>query len=238
MRRAVEFEVRPARLELWRAVEAQRVVSTMLLVDSSEEQLLLEDLLEESKPALPTAPRALHYLLLTPFRYAPAAYGSRFRRATDPGVFYGADAVRTACAELGYWRWRFLMDSPTLERLDPMPQTVFQAAAEGPAIDLRRRPFEAERERWTDPNDYSACQDLAARARAAGVLIIRYESVRDPAREGCSALLAPRAFARAQPLAAESWYLYVTRTRARWWQERIAGEPGAFDFDMRRWAVA
>ena len=55
--------------------------------------------------------RALDYLLFTPFRYAPPPGGSRFRGETDPGVLYCADEVRTACAELGYWRWRHLLDS-------------------------------------------------------------------------------------------------------------------------------
>ena len=79
----------------------------MVLVDTLAEQHLLEDLLERAKPPLPDETAGLHYLLATPFRYPPTDRGSRFRRPSDPGVFYGADAVRTACAELGYWRWRF-----------------------------------------------------------------------------------------------------------------------------------
>jgi hypothetical protein len=37
----------------WRGVEAQHVVSTMRLVDTVEEQDLLEQMLEGSKPDLP-----------------------------------------------------------------------------------------------------------------------------------------------------------------------------------------
>ena len=61
------------------------------------------------KPPVPAGARTLHYLLFTPFRYPPPPGGSRFRGPNDPGVFYGADEVRTACAELGYWRWRHLL---------------------------------------------------------------------------------------------------------------------------------
>ena len=93
---------------LWRAVEAQHVVSTMALVDSIEEQHVLERLLDETKPSIPAAAAHLHWLLFTPFRYPPPPGGSRFRGPNDPGVFYGADEIRTACAELGYWRWRHL----------------------------------------------------------------------------------------------------------------------------------
>mgnify|MGYP001275827799 CR=1 FL=1 len=165
-----EFDPSPEALLLWRAVEAQHVVATMALVDTLEEQAQLERLIEESKPPLPAGATGLHYLLFTPFRYPPPGSGSRFRRPGDPGVFYGAEAVRTACAEVGYWRWRFLRDSPGLERIDPKPQTVFRAAVASPAIDLRKPPYLRRRRQWTDPNDYQACQALAARVDAAGPL--------------------------------------------------------------------
>src|SRR5689334_19052247 len=92
--------------DAWRAVEAQHVVSTMALCDTLDEQTLLEELVDEGKPRRPAAAARLHYLLATPFRYRPTRHGSRFRGPNDPGVYYAADEVRTACAELGYWRWR------------------------------------------------------------------------------------------------------------------------------------
>ena len=90
-------------LDLWRAVEAQHRVSTMVLVDTLDEQALLEHILDDSKPGLEAAAqRELHYLLFTPFRYPPLPRGSRFRAPGEPGVFYGADAVRTVTS-LGAW---------------------------------------------------------------------------------------------------------------------------------------
>ena len=41
----------------------------MSLVDTLEEQALLEEVLDDSKPAVPEDCRNLHYLLFTPFRY-------------------------------------------------------------------------------------------------------------------------------------------------------------------------
>ena len=46
----------------WRGVEAQHVVSTMRLVDTPDEQDLLETLLEGSKPAMPSTKQPKHYL--------------------------------------------------------------------------------------------------------------------------------------------------------------------------------
>lgn len=232
---AAEFDTRPARLELWRAVEAQHVASTMMLVDTREEQLLLERLLEQAKPAVPDSAAGLHYLLFTPFRYPPTAYGSRFRRRGDPGVFYGAEEVRTACAELGYWRWRFLIDSSDLDRITPAPQTVFKVAVRGDAIDLRQPPLARQQGQWTHPTDYAACQALAATAREAGVALIRYQSVRDPEAGGAAAVLDPAGFEPPEPLALETWYLGITRERIWWVRERFRGEDLGFEFEMSRW---
>ena len=78
--RAVESEAAPCRIEPWRAVEAQHVASTRRLVDSNEEQAILERLLDESKPAVLASTAGLDYLLATPFRYPPSwPGGSRFR---------------------------------------------------------------------------------------------------------------------------------------------------------------
>ena len=169
----VRSEAKRLAADVWRAVEAQHVVSTMALCDTLDEQRLLEELIDEAKPRRPDAAAKLHYLLSTPFRYRPPRHGSRFRGPNDPGVYYAADEVRTACAELGYWRWRHLADSPGLDAMPMKPQTVFRARLAASAIDLRRAPFAAERMRWTDPDDYAACQALARHRQHPRLLLER-----------------------------------------------------------------
>lgn len=207
------------------------MVATRALVDTLTEQEALEALLEGSKPPVPPDAARLDYLLYTPFRYPPPHQGSRFRGLHEPGVWYGADAVRTGCAELGYWRWRFLTASHGLERLDGVPHTVFQALARGATIDLRTGPFDVDRGDWTDSDDYAACQSLARSARAGGVAIIRYESVRDPAHGGCGAVLTPAAFSRGRVRRRQTWFLSVDRARASWVRAQPhAGEAYEFTF--------
>jgi len=214
---AVASRLANCRLPLWRAVEAQHVVATRALVDSLAEQELLEALLEQTKPPPPAGTAGLDYLLYTPFRYPPQHYGSRFRRYTDPGVWYGADVVRTSCAELGYWRWRFVIDSRGLDRLDGVPHTLFQATARGRGIDLRTEPFVRDQVAWCDANDYRSCQALAHSARAAAAQLIRYQSVRDPQHGGCAAVLDARAFTGTGGVhRRQSWFLTVDRQRASW----------------------
>jgi hypothetical protein len=222
------------RVDLWRAVEAQHRVATMALVDTLAEQALLEQILDDSKPALDTQRQSLHYLLFTPFRYPPLPNGSRFRGGLEPGVFYGAEAVRTACAELGYWRWRLLVESPQLQSIPPVQQTVFKTSIRGATIDLRLPPLSRRRKQWTDPNDYTACQELARKARAEGVEVIRYQSVRDPQAGGCAALLNQTVFTNKLPVESQSWTLAVFRHRVFWSRDSIF-DIESFEFDADKW---
>jgi hypothetical protein len=198
-------------------VEAQHTASTMKIVDNADEQNLLESLLEGSKPAQPDSTKGLDYLLATPFRYFPLRSGSRFRAVTDPGVFYGAESVRTASAELGYWRWKFLKDSVDLDKLQPVAHTAFSADIKTQVIDLRQPPFTAQATSWSHANDYAATQALAKVARTAQVGGIQYTSVRDPNPAWCLALLTPHGFAKPKPNnLMQTWWLAVHQDGVTW----------------------
>jgi hypothetical protein len=228
---ALSSEARPWQASVWRMVEAQHIAATMKLVDSPAEQDLLESLLEGSKPPSPGNTATLDYLLAAPFRYSPLRGGSRFRGATDPGVFYGADTVLTACAELGYWRWRFLLDAPALERLEPVAHTAFRTRIATTAIDLRQPPLARDAAAWTHPTDYTATQALARQAREAAIGAILYTSVRAPTAAWCAAILTPDAFARPHrnsPPRPGGWPSGETKssgggTRNRWFSMQRAG---------------
>lgn len=198
----------------WRVVEAQHRASTLRLVDTLDEQRVLEDLLEASKPPLPPEAAHLHYLLATPFRYpAPPPAGSRFRGIGDAGVWYGAQHVHTALAEVAYWRLRFLADSPATPDWPAVAHTALRASVAGRAIVLADRLFADGQNRWEDPVSYVDTQKLARSAREAGIALIRYRSVRDPAHRDCIAVLTPTAFRQATPLEQHTWLLKVTRER-------------------------
>lgn len=210
-------EARPWVGSVWRMVEAQHTASTMKIVDTDEEQSLLEFLLEGSKPVQSAATKGLDYLLSTPFRYYPLRSGSRFRAITDPGVFYGAESVRTAGAELGFWRWKFLKDALDLDKLQPIAHTAFSAEVKTKVIDLRLPPFNAKAASWMHPTDYSATQAMAQAARVAQVGAIQYTSVRAPQPAWCLALLTPQGFAKPKPNPLmQTWWLVVHQDGVTW----------------------
>lgn len=211
---ALSSEAQDLSGRFWRLVEAQHQVSTMKLVETIEEQALLEELLEETKPAFPPECAGLDYLLATPFRYgAVYPHGSRFRRAGRTlGVFYAAAGVETALAEMAFYRLLFFSESPDT----PMPAnaaeyTAFAAAiATERAIDLTQPPLDRDRARWEDRTDYATCQALADTAREAEVEAILYRSVRDPSGGLNIALLTAKGFAVREPVERQSWRMRLS----------------------------
>lgn len=224
--------VRSRGAALWRGVEAQHVVATMRLADGLEEQRVLEELLETSKPPLPAEARGRHYLIFTPFRYR-SPVPSRFRRAADPGVWYGAEEVRTACAEVAYWKWRFLMDSDALagEALHT-EHTFFRARVRGGCADLTAAPWKAAARFWGHATDYSACQDLADEARRRGLAWLRYASERVTGGM-CGAVLRADALTLAEPPGQQTWASKTTRAGV--YLQR-AGYAQRYEFSAAQWA--
>jgi hypothetical protein len=201
-------------------VEAQHVASTMKLVDTAAEQNMLEALLDHSKPAYPNTAAKLDYLLATPFRYPTRKGGSRFRGANDPGVFYGAESVATAAAELGYWRWRFLLDAPALTHIEPVAHTAFQVALKAQAVDLRKHPFNADAS-WVHKSDYGPTQAFAQLVREVALGCIVYQSVRNPDAAWCVAVLKPESFAEPKPRPdTQTWWLAVGQQEVIWRRDR------------------
>ena len=206
-------DLKPYAATVRRLVEAQHRISTNRLAASAGDQALLEQLVEEVKPPLPSAARKLHYLLATPFRYGYAK-PSRFRRAGErPGIFYASEHVRTAIAETAYWRLHFFSRSPGFA---PPTAVVEHSAFTIPVdasrvLDLTAAPLARDGAAWTDPDNYAACQRLAAKARAIASQAIRYESARDPQRGANLALFDPAAFAATAPKIRQTWHFRFER---------------------------
>jgi RES domain len=199
----------------WRGVEAQHVVSTMRLVDLPQEQDLLEQLLETSKPPLPPVDQPRHYLLVTPFRYSPA-HPSRFRPAHARGQWYGAEALVAACAEVAYWRHRFLLDSAGLVNEVLLTEhTFFQAQIHGRALDLMAEPWVACRSLWVDPQRYETTHAVARAAQERALQWLAYESARAPG-ERCAVVFDPQALSEPPgglDRTRQTWHCKATRSR-------------------------
>lgn len=210
---AGDSERRPLRLSPWRVVESQHQVSTRKLVDTREEQELLEELIDGAKPRDVTQGR-LHYLLATPFRYPPLRHGSRFGTRQDRGIWYGSEVLRTAFAEVAYYRLVFLEGSRgDLGELATQLTAFTVRVRSAVAIDLTVAPFDAFRGAIADPSTYGDTQRLGADMRVAGVELFRYPSARDALGGNNVGVLAPVAFGVAKPRSLETWHCAATASR-------------------------
>lgn len=226
--------------EPWRVVEAQHRISTRKLVDSDAEQVLLERLLDNVKPPVPTEPGldGLHYLLSTPFRYPPLRHGSRFGARTERSLFYGSEDLRTAFAEVAYYRLLFL--SHTAADLSPLQVelTAFRVnVASGRAIDLTASPFNAFGSSLGSRSSYRVTQALGRDMRAAGVELFRYESARDRDHGVNVGIFTPSVFQAQRPRALQTWLCVATTqavelSRKTYFQRGVHHFPRA-DFTVR-----
>lgn len=210
---AGDSEIRALRLEPWRAIESQHQVSTRRLVDTDAEQRLLEEMIEAAKPP-ERASRRLHYLLFTPFRYPPLRHGSRFARRTERGLWYGSETMRTAFAEVAYYRLLFLEGTSADLGLVETELTAFHCDVRTDrGVDLTVPPFAAHESVLRSPASYGETQALGEAMRGAGVEAFRYRSARD-VRGGINvAVITPAAFGRRQPRGFESWHCTASRER-------------------------
>ncbi|MBI5450856.1 MAG: RES family NAD+ phosphorylase [Gammaproteobacteria bacterium] len=208
------FTPRTLQGELIRIVESQEQVATTALVDDLQEQDLLEQMLEYSKPPRRPATESLHYLLATPFRYPPLPHGSRLGSRFEPGLLYGSQQTHGVLAEAGYYRLVFWagMQVPPPSGTLVTEHTVFGAryhSAQGAA--LQHPPFAAYEKTLTDPADYAATQQLGSALRSAGIEAIEYLSARTVERTINVGLLSPAALASPRPTFQQHW---LCRTRA------------------------
>jgi len=166
----------------FRIVESQEKVATNELVDSLEEQALLEEMLDTTKPAIPEATQDLSYLLFTPFRYPPLQYGSRFGRRFEPSLFYGARSIETALAETAYYRLHFWFDmrEPPPAKKISTQHTAFTAEIKTKhGLQLQNPPFAEHEPSLINKSSYAATQKLGSSMRENGIQAFEYFSARD-----------------------------------------------------------
>lgn len=226
-----EQAIAPLRGKLVRLVESQEQVATLQLVDTLEEQALLEELIETSKPRLPPSTETLHYLLKTPFRYPPLRWGSRFGRRHEPSLFYAALRLETAMAEAAYYRfvlWEGMASPPPSGRI-LSEHASFEARFQVQrGIRLQAPPFDSYAERLQDPRDYRLTQALGSAMRAAAVEAFEYRSARCPEAGLNAALFVPSAFVDKRPRNLMPWLCETTADYVAFKHAQVPGAPRLF----------
>ena len=135
-------------------------------------------------------------LIMAPFTHLNPE-GSRFSDGSY-GVYYAADSLETAVAEVSHHRARFL--ARTAEPEIDVDLRWVQAELRQAVHDIRRPvPGDIDFSSLHDPDHYGASQWLGRALREQASLALAYNSVRRAGGQ-CVAVFVPRALARARPV--------------------------------------
>jgi hypothetical protein len=214
-----------------RSVESQSKVATLDLVDTLEEQRILEEMIEETKG--PALPQGIHYLISTPLcRYPPLLYGSRYGARSQSGIFYGSEHVETAMAETAFYKLRFVADSDGLTELPPMAMMTFTFEYRTRhAHDTTSGEYDARRADINASSDYTHTQAIGDKAREAAVDLIRFRSVRDP-KGGANLAVFDLEALGPQPLDMTYWQLKIRENRVDILERDRSIDPGRYTFSV------
>ncbi|MEO5587984.1 MAG: RES family NAD+ phosphorylase [Gemmatimonadaceae bacterium] len=212
------------------------MVSTRKLVDSDDEQVLLEELIDSVKPTDITNGR-IHYLLFTPFRYPPLSLGSRFGTVHERGIWYGAIEVRTAFAEVAYYRLLFLAGTSAPLGTISTALTLFSAGVRTQhGIDLTQPPFDAYQQSISSKTKYHQSQALGAAMRAERIEAAVFSSARDADGGRCIAVFAHAVFGRSRPRSFATWHCAASTERVDFSQSDYFVRQ-RFTFDREQFLV-
>lgn len=220
----------------WRVVETQETAATMAITRSASEQSRLEELLDLSKPKIPADCTGLSYLLMTPFRYPPLRYGSRFGSTWERGIFYGACELQTAFAEAAVYFWLFQQGLATLGPLENIrdQRTAFSVKLSSQkALDLQTTDFAAARAKISQADSWDYTQQLGKQLRELGAEFILYPSSRFAGGNNI-AVFSPAAFAEKEPCQQQLWHVRLTTESCVFIR---AGISEGFEFYRRDFSV-
>jgi hypothetical protein len=198
----------------WRVIEGQHFTSTRKLVDSLEEQKILEEMIDSVKPKLDPQIEKLHYLLSTPFRHPPLRNGSRFGTRLERSIFYASEEPETAFSETAYYRLFFLNAMEGDPGLVTLDHTLFQAKAHADHfVDLTQDPFIPFQSIISSPSSYETTQKLGLLMREHQIDAFLFRSARDPNHGNNIGIFNPTCFTLNKPTYYESWKSFSTKQK-------------------------
>jgi hypothetical protein len=226
--------------KLHRVVEGQSYISTRKLVDTDDEQKLLESMIEDSKPLAPTrhSKGELHWLLFTPFRYLPLKGGGRFHQQHEQSIFYASEELETAMAEVAYRRFLFLLDTKAELKNQHVPHTSFTVEVKtNKAAYLDDAPFNEHRTKISNPESYKYSQALGTEMRENEIEAFRFYSARHPQGKNVG-LFSVEAFKEIKPANDKHWDMYVSEKIITFSHSRMkANEPTTHGFTQEGFMV-
>jgi hypothetical protein len=160
------------------------------------------------------------------------SHGSRFGGRHERGIWYGSSELKSAFAEVAYYRLVFIEGSSARLGTITTALTAFTVLVKSlRGIDLTVAPFDKYRKEIASPDSYVDTQQLGNDMREADVEAFLYPSARDRGNGINVGAFTPNVFGRSRPKLLETWYCSASRdgvdfargdyfTRARFAYER------------------
>jgi hypothetical protein len=208
---ALAEAIRGFDLDVFRLQNLGKAARARALVQSEEETQILLKALEQDQ------------LILSTFS-KPPFWESRFRKSFEAGVFYAAQDIETAMAEVGFHRHQFLVNSPLLTTTTiSMVSVAAHLNADLVDVELLQDPAIYSKD------SYSESQALALRVREAGLPGLHYLSVRSKPRGSAFAIFSPEVLSSTKS-PAKFFVVTITRDRVEFRSPDLVTE-----FDPRNW---
>jgi len=201
-------QIKPLEGTLYRLVESQEQIATLAYVDTLDEQALLEEMLENSKPSYKEDLSDYHYLLSTPFRYPPLTWGSRFGAVHEPSLFYGGVNIEVTLAESAYYRlifWNSMTGAPIKKQIKSEHSLFSVDYQSKMGICLQNPPFNKYYTEIAHPTQYKQSQQLGSAMRASSIDVFEYPSARDPQKGVCVGLFTVHGLKQKRPTDMTHW---------------------------------
>jgi hypothetical protein len=185
------------------------------LLDDLDEQYLLEQMLDEVKPAYKNGTEQMHYLLKTPFRYPPLKHGSRFGSRLMPSYFYAGEDQDTTLAEVAYYRFVFLSHmQESYEQAVRSEHMMFSVQVKSTqCADLSADDFDKIRTKLVSPDSYWLCQQVGQwLVEQEQIDVLRYCSARR--EKGINVAIAlPYTLHSKEPEKCQSWLCLMQKDK-------------------------
>ena len=200
-------------------VELQASSSTRVLVSSSQAHDRLEEILDSGKPQIQLLPREkgcekLHYLLLTPFRYPPLSFGSRFGTIYQRGMFYASVDIKTAATEKAFYRLFLAKGTKGKVGGKNISFTSFESKVETQlGLDLTKAPFDKFQAQICSKTTYREAQVLGGHLREEGIQAFVVNSARTDLLSTNLNVISPLAFDKKHLIqnTFENWVCFYTK---------------------------
>lgn len=221
----------------WRIEPLEEKTSLRKLVDSIEEQKILEEMMRES--ASEVSRSGLHPLLGNRFKNPPLTRASRFGRKTEPSLWYGALNVETSLVEIAFHRLAFINASVISDESVISQMIAFSVNLKIlRGIALHEKPFIKYKNEISSPSSYAVSQLLGANMRKNNIDGFTFISARDVKAGVNVGLFKINAFAGQSPNreSLQTWQCFLTANKAEFVQTSVDSER-AFVFPVQDFQV-